>query len=156
MRSLNGYVAHLLHHWRTCELGNHLAESATAVVLHCRRLCSPRDSWQRLERRLFVTTRGRRAAGLQWAEARGAAEHPSTHRAASATKDPPAHGVRGAKAATTHLFYDPEILRLGIHAPGKLRMCPSKNMHKNIGGSFIHKSLKTVQKSTDRIMDNKL
>ena len=40
--------------------------------------------------------------------------------------------------------------------PREITYVSIKNMHKNIGGSFIHKSLKTVQKSTDRIMDNKL
>lgn len=55
---------------------------------------------------------------------------------------PPAHGVYGAKAEMTHLFYDPEILLLGIYAPGKLCICLSKTCSRILVAALFIKAWK--------------
>ena len=106
---------------------------------------------------LSVVTRGRYAIAPRWAEARSAAGHTSTHKTAAATKgpQPPESTVPRLTHASAPWLSNPTPR---CAHPREIMYMSIKDKHKNPGGSCIHKSpkLKTVQKSTDRIMGNTL
>lgn len=110
---LNEYMAYLMHHWRMYKrktiwqyllqqwfsAADDFAPQGTLVSAR-REVCL-----SQLEEGMLLAFSRQRPGGLL-----SILQHTGQP---LRQRIPPAHGVYGAKAETTHLFYDPEILLLG-------------------------------------------